>query len=144
MTKKKRKFKRFPDYDCDGGCPYESPESCAVCLNRENKVIMIKKYVKKPVVIEAIQWTGKNLIDIYSFLCDKSRKEIIKEINHDFQDTRVWGNYEANIVQNGLYISTLEGKLKSDIGDYIIKGVNGEFYPCKPDIFAKTYEEVTE
>lgn len=105
---------------------------------------MIKKYRKKPVTIEAIQWTGKNLIDIYSFLCDKSRKEIIKEINHDFQDTRVWGNYEANIVQNGLYISTLEGKLKSDIGDYIIKGVNGEFYPCKPDIFAKTYEEVTE
>lgn len=110
----------------------------------ENKVIMIKKYVKKPVVIEAIQWTGKNLIDIYAFLCDKSRKEIIKEISHDFQDTRVWGNHEANIVQDGLYISTLKGKLKSDIGDYIIKDVNGEFYPCKPDIFAKTYEEVTE
>lgn len=110
----------------------------------KNKVIMIKKYVKKPVVIEAIQWTGKNLIDIYAFLCDKSRKEIIKEISHDFQDTRVWGNYEANIVQDGLYISTLKGKLKSDIGDYIIKDVNGEFYPCKPDIFAKTYEEVTK
>lgn len=110
----------------------------------KNKVIMIKKYVKKPIVIEAIQWTGKNLIDIYAFLCDKSREEIIKEINHDFQDTHVWGNYESNIIQGGLYISTLEGKLKSDIGDYIIKGVNGEFYPCKPDIFAKTYEEVTE
>ena len=40
MIKKKRKFKRFPDYDCDGGCPYESPESCTVCLNRKNKVIM--------------------------------------------------------------------------------------------------------
>ena len=110
----------------------------------KNKVIMIKKYVKKPIIIEAIQWTGKNLIDIYAFLCDKSHEEIIEEINHDFQDTCVWDNYEANIVQNGLYISTLEGKLKSDIGDYIIKGVNGEFYPCKPDIFAKTYEEVTE
>ena len=35
MAKKKRKFKRFPDYDCDGSCPYESPESCTVCLNRE-------------------------------------------------------------------------------------------------------------
>jgi hypothetical protein len=105
---------------------------------------MIKKYRKKPVTIEAIQWDGKNLIDIYAFLCDKSHEEIIEEINHDFQDMCAWDNYEANIVKNGLYISTLEGNLKSDIGDYIIKGVNGEFYPCKPDIFAKTYEEVTE
>lgn len=87
-------------------------------LIEKNKVIMIKKYVKKPIIIEAIQWTGKNLIDIYAFLCDKSHEEIIDEINHDFQDTCVWDNYEANIVQNGLYISTLEGKLKSDIGDY--------------------------
>lgn len=43
-----------------------------------------------------------------------------------------------------LVIHTLEGDMETSIGDYIIKGVNGEFYPCKPDIFAKTYEEVTE
>ena len=43
-----------------------------------------------------------------------------------------------------LVIHTLEGDMEASIGDYIIKGVNGEFYPCKPDIFAKTYEEVTE
>lgn len=41
-------------------------------------------------------------------------------------------------------METLEGDMKANIGDYIIKGVNGEFYPCKPDIFTKTYEEVTE
>lgn len=41
-----------------------------------------------------------------------------------------------------IVIDTLEGQMKADIGDYIIKGVNGEFYPCKPDIFEKTYELV--
>lgn len=41
-------------------------------------------------------------------------------------------------------IETLEGTMKASVRDYIIKGVNGEFYPCKPDIFEKTYEEVTE
>ena len=43
-----------------------------------------------------------------------------------------------------LVIHTLEGDMEASIGDHIIKGVNGEFYPCKPNIFAKTYEEVTE
>ena len=41
-------------------------------------------------------------------------------------------------------METLEGNMKANIGDYIIKGINGEFYPCKPDIFDKTYEKVTE
>lgn len=46
--------------------------------------------------------------------------------------------------KGGFYIPTLEGNMKANIGDYIIKGINGEFYPCKPDIFDKTYEKVTE
>lgn len=46
--------------------------------------------------------------------------------------------------KGGFYIPTLEGNMKANIGDYIIKGINGEFYPCKPDIFTKTYEKVTE
>lgn len=45
---------------------------------------------------------------------------------------------------NDLYIETLEGVMHAEPGDYIIKGVNGEFYPCKPDIFEKTYERVEE
>lgn len=82
---------------------------------------MIKKYRKKPVTIEAIQWDGKNLLEIYNFM--------------------------GGTVENKgttLVIHTLEGDMGASIGSYIIKGVNGEFYPCKPDIFAKTYEEVTE
>ena len=82
---------------------------------------MIKKYRKKPVVIEAIQWAGNNLSEIYNFI------------------GRTVNNKETTLV-----IHTLEGDMEASIGDYIIKGVNGEFYPCKPDIFDKTYEEVTE
>lgn len=82
---------------------------------------MIKKYRKKPVVIEAVQWVGNNLSDIETFI-GRSVK-----------------NKETTIV-----IRTLEGDVEASIGDYIIKGVNGEFYPCKPDIFDKTYEEVKE
>lgn len=82
---------------------------------------MIRKYRKKPVIIKAIQWTGKNLSEIDDFM------------------GRTVENKGAALV-----IHTLEGDMEASIGDYIIKGLNGEFYPCKPDIFAKTYEEVTE
>lgn len=57
-----------------------------------------------------------------------------------------WDAITADIVSihedNGVYVETLEGRMKVDFGDYIIRGVNGELYPCKPDIFAKTYEKV--
>lgn len=82
---------------------------------------MSKKYRKKPVVIEAIQWIGNNLSEIDNFI------------------GRTVDNKETTLV-----IHTLEGDMEASIGDYIIKGVNGEFYHCKPDIFDKTYEEVTE
>lgn len=79
------------------------------------------KYRKKPVIIEAIQWNGENKSEILSF-----------------------ANKSAYITAGGLTINTLEGNMKASVGDYIIKGVNGEFYPCKPDIFEKTYEKVEE
>ena len=82
---------------------------------------MIKKFKKKPVIIEAIQWNGENLSEINEFI--KNEVE----------------NHESVLI-----IPTLEGDMYSSLNDYIIKGVNGEFYPCKPDIFDKTYEEVTE
>ena len=89
------------------------------------------KFRKKPVVIEAIQWTGKNLREIISFtgLHESARKWS-------------WEEYEKVVNNDGLKIFTLEGKMNADINDWIIKGVNGEFYPCKPDIFEKTYEPV--
>lgn len=82
---------------------------------------MIKKFKKKPVIIEAIQWNGENLSEI-----DEFTKNEVK-------------NHESVLI-----ISTLEGDMYASLNDYIIKGVNGEFYPCKPDIFNKTYEEVTD
>ena len=82
------------------------------------------KYRKKPVVIDAIQWDGKNVRDIQMFIKDGS-----------------WHLVAENGTTN-LYISKLTGKMKANIGDYIIKGVNGEFYPCEEDVFLKTYEVV--
>lgn len=80
------------------------------------------KYRKKPVVIEAVQWTGENPEDIVYFTKGKV----------------------TGLVYSKLEIRTLEGVMTADIGDWIIKGVKGEFYPCKPDIFKQTYDEVTE
>ena len=81
------------------------------------------KYRKKPVVIEAVQWTGFNVGEISDFAEGHIQWEA--------------GEAPAGVV---LTIHTLEGDMRADIYDFIIKGVNGEFYPCKPDIFAKTYE----
>lgn len=82
------------------------------------------KFRKKPVVIEAIQYTGTNDDEVLQFAEDAS--------------------WEYDLGFNKIVIETLEGDMLASAGDWIIKGVNGEFYPCKPDIFSKTYEEVTE
>ena len=84
------------------------------------------KFRKKPVVIEAIQWTGSNL--------DEMRKFMSK-------NKPAWG---SEGYPDALYIYTLGGTHRADIGDWIIKGVKGEFYPCKPDIFEQTYEPVED
>lgn len=81
------------------------------------------QYRKKPVTIEAIQWDG-NLDTLNIF--PKEDTENVKLRN---------GN---------LYIQTLEGEMKADIGDYIIRGVKGEYYPCKPDVFEMTYDKVED
>ena len=82
------------------------------------------RYRKKPVVIEAIQWTGENQREMFDFLTNGEKKD----------------EYMEAFGEGGLVIKTLEGNHLANIGDYIIKGVAGEFYPCKPDIFEKTYE----
>lgn len=89
------------------------------------------KYRKRPIVIDAIQWTGNNL------------REIINLIGlHESAKKWSWEEYE-NIVKNeGLKIFTLEGTMMADINDFIIRGIKGESYPCKPDIFIKSYELV--
>lgn len=87
------------------------------------------KYRKKPVVIEAVQWTGSNLKEIIDFTG-----------LHPSANKWSWSEYEQVVVKDGLKIFTLEGSLMASVGDWIIKGVKGECYPCKPDIFQATYE----
>ncbi len=85
---------------------------------------MICKYRKRPVIVEAVQWDGTNNEEVLK-LCPK-----------------------AFILHNNLIaymrIPTLEGVMYALVGDYIIKGIKGEFYPCKSDIFKETYEEVND
>lgn len=76
------------------------------------------KYRKKPVVIEAIQFTG-NFTEIEDFV-----------------------GADAEFRNGKLLIATLEGPMTASPNDWIIKGIKGEFYPCKPDIFEATYEAV--
>lgn len=86
----------------------------------------VNRYVKKPVTIEAILYDGNNLRDIIEFM-------------GNLVDFESFQNYIDK--DNGIFkILTLEGVMDAQIGDYIIKGVKGEFYPCKPDIFELTYE----
>lgn len=87
------------------------------------------KYRKKPVIIEAVQWTGNNLKEIIDFTG-----------LHPSALKWTWEEYEKVVVKDGLKIFTLEGKMNADINDWIIKGIKGEVYPCKPDIFEQTYE----
>ncbi len=89
------------------------------------------KFRKKPVVVEAVQWTGENLKEVTAFTGQ-----------HPSADKWTWKEYESVVVELGLKIFTLEGSHMASVGDWIIKGVKGEFYPCKPDIFDATYEPV--
>lgn len=86
------------------------------------------KYIKKPVAIEAIEWTGDNLKEIIEFTG-----------RHESSASWGWEEFELVVAAHGLKIFTLEGSHKATIGDMIIKGVKGECYPCKPDIFKQTY-----
>jgi len=89
------------------------------------------KFRKKPVVVEAVQWNGKNFDEISNFIQDfHGHKKAYEDAEEDALKS---GEY---------YINTLEGIMTANAGDWIIKGVKGEFYPCKPDIFEKTYEKV--
>ena len=90
------------------------------------------QYRKKPVVIDAIQYTGHNGHEIYNI----SGKKVVESPVLEPTQNNPTGAY--------LQIKTLEGMMTAIVGDWIIKGVQSEFYPCKPDIFELTYEEVTE
>ena len=95
------------------------------------------EYRKKPVVIEAIRLTTDN----FDVVCDFMGGTPVPKHNPDFG---IDENGNTNEPYLGVYIETLEGKMLANYGDYIIKGVNGEFYPCKPDIFEKTYDKADD
>jgi len=97
------------------------------------------KYRKKPVVIDAVQWTGENPEEMIDFLTsDKFVNETMS-----FLDGKPF-YIDHSRVNGGLVIKTMEGEHVATIGDYIIKGVKGEYYPCKEDVFIQTYEKVIE
>lgn len=93
---------------------------------------MIKKYIKKPIEIEAIQLTENNIIEVFNFIDGENYEKT--------KSTEELEDFVLGVTKQG-YIQ-LEGIMIAGFGDYIIKGVKGEFYPCKPDIFQATYEEV--
>jgi hypothetical protein len=82
---------------------------------------MPQKYRKKPVVVEAFELTPRNAMQVATWCSGKAYT--LENSDSAFVD-----------------IETLEGTMTAQLGDYIIKGVQGEFYPCKPDIFEATYE----
>lgn len=88
------------------------------------------RYRKKPVVIDAIQWHEETMF--------------IKDVLDHFGGMKEMGISTIGRSGRRLFIRTLEGEMSVGDGDWIIKGVNGELYPCKPDIFEKTYELVEE
>jgi len=96
------------------------------------------KYIKKPIEIEAVQLTRMNIRAVYSFIygAPDTKSNIASD---------KWDDYESIVRTEGLKLKTLESDNETQtasIGDYIIKGIQGEFYPCKPDIFKLTYDKV--
>ena len=86
--------------------------------------IMVSKFIKRPIVIEAIQYTGENDRELVLW----SDLDVIRSLKAEGKkQMSMW---------------TLEGNMVANPGDWIIKGIKGEFYPCKPDIFKDTYERV--
>lgn len=95
-------------------------------------------YRKKPVVIEAFKYDG-DLMD------SKGNYYIPKWAEIAFLKEEIfYDSLEEDLPPCELFIKTLEGDMHVSVGDYVIKGVNGEMYPCKPDIFEKTYENLEE
>lgn len=86
----------------------------------------IKKARKKPVEIEFMQFNNAdNAYDISQWAVEKIKYKVSHKFDIGY-----------------MYVETLEGTMTANLGDYIVKGVNGEFYPVKPDIFEKTYEVI--
>lgn len=91
---------------------------------------------KKQIVVEAKVLSDNNLYEIMDWCPVCEPEFIIEKYRYAYEDKRIIRTLD------GVTVHTVKGVLHANIGDYIIKGVEGEFYPCKPDIFKKTYEVV--
>lgn len=96
------------------------------------------KYRKKPVVVEAFQYDGELIYSNGEWYCPDWARDAFQN------GTMYFDSLDCEEPPVELFIDTLEGKHHVSVGDFIIRGVYGELYPCKPDIFAKTYEFVKE
>ena len=92
-----------------------------------------ERFRKKPVVIEAMQWDGS--LDSITAICEWANVLGEDDPHISYLTARSFGVHDV-------LIDTLEGPLRAAVGDWIIRGVAGEFYPCKPGIFEATYEPV--
>ena len=86
----------------------------------------VRNYVKKPLIIQAIEYKSNNLDVITDWVMEGREDEVTLD-------------YISGNTPSGFLISTLEGIMTVCDGDFVIKGIKGEFYPCKPDIFNETY-----
>lgn len=91
----------------------------------------MQKYRKKPVEIDAVQLHMSNM------------EPLIEQMRRDGYEVESFSQPPMRAI-SGIKIKTLEGVMQANFGDWIIKGVQGEYYPCKPDIFEKTYDLVSE
>jgi len=110
----------------------------SILTQKESKMHESKQYRKKPVVINAILWDG-------SIQATRKSLEFMGQnvVTNCDKASEAFLDYHMGCLSDGLKIKTLEGDITASVGDYIIKGVQGEFYPCKPDIFGLTYEAVS-
>jgi hypothetical protein len=86
------------------------------------------KFRKKPVVIDAVRWYGGNVAELMALVRDAAPET----------------SAQVEVASGLVYVHTLEGTMAAGVGDWIIRGVKGELYPCKPDIFEATYEAVED
>lgn len=108
-----------PEKPPRGSLPVHRDERC----DQAAEETAVGRYRKKPVEIDAIQWTGAN----------------IEEIWDAFGAGQIYGP-TPDLGRDFLEIDTLEGRMRANNGDWIIRGVKGELYPCRDDIFTATYE----
>jgi hypothetical protein len=106
----------------------------------------MKNYTKKPVTIQAVQWNGENIKEMAKFMATEKdgtwvQDLILEELK--YPHTTLQGEHWI-FDDSVLMIKTLEGVMMASKGDYVIRGIKGEYYPCKPDIFEMTYDAEQE